>query len=120
MLFLATSFRGFGKPIYNFLIGLQVDIVPNGCADTNRHPIAHRLYCRVLELEARLEVYVADVQTLPGVQTVLNLLHNADMKKHYATQLQRRERVLGAKDEFFETEMQHLHRFMQTYLSAKH
>ena len=39
-----TFFCSFGKPIYKFLIGLQVDIVPKGCADTMRHPIAHRLY----------------------------------------------------------------------------
>ena len=84
----ATFLCSFGKPIYKFLIGLQVDIVPKGCVDTIHRPIAHRLYSRVLELEAQLEVYVADVYTVPGVQTVLNLLRNADMKKHYTTQLQ--------------------------------
>ena len=77
----ATFFCSFGKPIYKFLIGLQVDIVPKGYADTIRRLIAHRLYSRVLELEARLEVYVANVH-VPSVQMVLNLLHNADMKKH--------------------------------------
>ena len=43
---------------------------------------------RVLELEAQLEVYVADVHTVPGVQMVLDLLHITDMKEHYTTQLQ--------------------------------
>ena len=34
-------------------------------------------------------MYLVHVHTVPSVQTVLNLLHNADMKKHYTIQLQR-------------------------------
>ena len=63
----ATFSYSFGKPIYKFLIGLQVDIVPEGCADTICRPITHRLYNRVLELEAQLPVYVADFHTVPNV-----------------------------------------------------
>ena len=63
---------------------------PNWLAQpvTMRHPIAHWLYSRVLELEAQLEVYVTDVQSMPDVQSVLNLLQQPDAKKYCTTQLQ--------------------------------
>ena len=60
------------RPIYIFLIGQQVDIVPKGCADA--HPIAHQLYSRLLELEAQLEVYVADVQSYKLCQSYCNIM----------------------------------------------
>ena len=47
--------------MFLFLVGLQVDIVSKECAESARQAFSYRLYTRVLELEAQLEVYEQDV-----------------------------------------------------------
>ena len=92
----ATFFTAFGKPINQFWTGLQVDIVPKGKRQNPRRPIGHRLYSRVLELEARLEAYVRDVLSAPGVKRVMDLLTSPDMKQYYQKQLvEVRKKVLA-------------------------
>ena len=72
----ATFFSGFGKPVYNFLVG----IAPKWCAESARQPFGHRLCTRVQALEAQLETSAEDVSTMVGVQPLLSLLRNDDMK----------------------------------------
>ena len=51
----------FGKPIYEFITQLQVDIVPKGNSGGQRTPIGHRLFIRVIELESKLQNWAQDV-----------------------------------------------------------
>ena len=56
-----TFYADMGDPIYKFIEGIQIDVVPKGGRDGERRPIAHQLYARVPELEAKLETFVQDV-----------------------------------------------------------
>ena len=60
-----------------------MDIVLQGKRQNPRRPIGHRLYSRVLELEAQLEAYVSDVLSATGVKRVMDLLTTPDMKQYY-------------------------------------
>ena len=57
----ATFFPGFGKPVYDFLVGLQVGIVPKGCAEPAHRLLSHELCTRVQALEAQREASAEDV-----------------------------------------------------------
>ena len=39
-----TVYTGMGYPIYKFILGIQVDVVPKGGTDGERRPVAHRVY----------------------------------------------------------------------------
>ena len=84
----ASFFSGFGKPVYEFLVGLRVDIVPKGCVESACRPFGHRLCTRVQALEAQPEAYAEDVSTVLGVQPILSLLRNDDVKNDYRKQLE--------------------------------
>ena len=83
----ATFFSGFGKPVCDFLVGLQVDIVPKGCTESACQPFGHRLCTKVQVLEAQLEASAEDVFTVVGVP-ILSLSRNDDMKNYYQKQLE--------------------------------
>ena len=74
--------------MYDFLVGLQVDIVPKRCAESACQPFGHRLCTRVQALEAQLEASVEYVSTMVGVQPIFSLLRNDDMKNYYRKQLE--------------------------------
>ena len=75
-----TFYAGMGDPIYKFIEGLQVDIVLKSCRGGERRPIAHRLYARVPELEAKLENLVQDVTQVPEVLALFDLLKQYDLR----------------------------------------
>ena len=85
-----TFHAGMGDPIYKFIERIQVDVVPKGGRGGERRPIAHRLYARVLELEAKLENFVQDVTQVPGVLAPLDLLKQSELR---ASRINMRERV---------------------------
>ena len=68
----AIFVRLFGAPIYKFIEGLQVDIVPKGNEKQPLRPIAHRLYSRVLELEAELEGIHASLTMGPALKAAVS------------------------------------------------
>ena len=69
--------------------GIQIDVVPKGGKDGERRPIAHRLFARVLELEAKLEIFVQDVTQVPRVLALLDLLKQPDLRASCVSLLQR-------------------------------
>ena len=74
-----TFYTRMGDPIYKFIEGIQVDVVPKGGRDGERCPIAHRLHARVLELEAKLETYVQGITQVPGVLAFLDVLKQLEL-----------------------------------------
>ena len=81
---MALFMVAFGKPIYAFIEGIQVDIVPKGDKKDERRPFGHRLYARVLELESKLDMMAKNVQIIPGLSAMLEAL--PDDAKNVAVQ----------------------------------
>ena len=76
----ATFLCEFGRAIYDFIESLQVNIVPKGANSAPPHPFGHRLYSRVLQLEAQLVTLANDVTPVPRVKPLLDLITNSDLR----------------------------------------
>jgi hypothetical protein len=84
-----TFFSEFGKPIYEFITHLQVDIVPKGNSGGQRTPIGHRLFIRVIELESKLQNWAQDVGLVPGVKPLLDIIRNPALREAHVNSLKR-------------------------------
>ena len=95
-----------GDPIYKLIEVIQIDVVPKGGRDGKRRPIAHRLFVRVLELEAKLETFVQDVTQIFGVLALLDLLKQPDLRASHVSLLQRvGQKVLAVVEKYRRNEL---------------
>ena len=82
-----TFFSEFGKPIYEFITHLQVDIVPKGNSGGQHTPIGHRLFIRVIELVSKLQNWAQDVGLVLGVKPLLDMIRNPALREAHVNSL---------------------------------
>uniref|UniRef100_A0A7S4LKC2 DUF659 domain-containing protein n=1 Tax=Eutreptiella gymnastica TaxID=73025 RepID=A0A7S4LKC2_9EUGL len=102
----ATFLCEFGRDIYDFIESLQVDIVPKGANSAPPRPFGHRLYSRVLQLEAQLVTLANDVTLVPRVKPLLDLITNSDLRtRRVCMMAQVAEKVLSIIRKYKRTQL---------------